>query len=211
MTLSWPNQEPRRTISLNSFYIDTFKVTNAEYAAFLSHGNASHYWVSQDIQDNGDGTYSPVPGKEEEPVANVAWESANAFSSWVEKRLPTETEWEAASRGSISGPNYHFPWGNSLPSAVVPTPLNFANLVGEAIGVENYSNGVTIWENDNGDNDNPTGPASSPYTPVEPPYRVIRGGNFQSDENTVRNYYRSYADPWSRTDTIGFRCVVNYL
>jgi len=236
---SWPDQEPSRSVTMDPYYIDAFEVTNAEYAAFLSDGNGSHHWISQDILDNADGTYSPVGGCEERPVANVAWESAKAYGAWAGKRLPTEAEWEYAARGPAAGPNYQFPWGDGLPGSISPTPVNFAMLVGETVDVESYANGVTAWDagkaihqmagnvkewvsdyydpdyyewaNANGDNDNPTGPASSSYPPDEPAYRVIRGGGFGSLDDPLRVSCREYADPWLRTDEIGFRCVIETL
>ena len=238
-TTLWPDQEPSRSVDINQFYIDTFEVTNAEYAAFLSDGNQAHYWISQDIVDNADGTYTPVFGAEERPVANVSWYSADAYCAWAGKRLPTEAEWEYAARGPFDGSNYQFPWGDGLPSSIGPTPVNFAMQVGESVDVESYPNGVTAWDagkeiyqlagnveewvhdyydpdyyqwaNTNDDNSNPTGPASSPYPPAEPAYRVTRGGGFASSDDPLRVSCRGYADPWLRTDGIGFRCVTSSL
>ncbi len=238
-TTPWPDQEPRRSVHIDQFYIDTFEVTNAEYAAFLSDGNQAHYWISQEIVDNADGTYTPVSGLEERPAANVAWYSADAYCTWAGKRLPTEAEWEYAARGPSGGTNYRFPWGDGLPSSMTPIPANFAMLEGESVDVENYLTGVTAWDAgkaiyqlagnveewvhdyydpdyyqwaaDNGDNSNPTGPMTSPYPPADPAYRVTRGGDFASSDDPLRVSCRDYADPWLRTDGIGFRCVTSNL
>ncbi|MFC1862401.1 SUMF1/EgtB/PvdO family nonheme iron enzyme [Thermodesulfobacteriota bacterium] len=57
------------------------------------------------------GPGSTLHNKRSHPVVQVSREDAMAFAAWTGKRLPTENEWEAASRTTNGD---EFPWGNEL-------------------------------------------------------------------------------------------------
>lgn len=59
---------------------------------------------------NGPG--SSIKGKEDEPVVQIAYEDALAYCDWAGRRLPTEVEWEWASRGGKKSAIYF--WGDSM-------------------------------------------------------------------------------------------------
>lgn len=98
------DEHPRHHVSLDAFYMDKFEVTVARYAEFVRSTNRAkpEYWDQVDSSKHG-----------KLPVVGVDWHDAEAYCRWAGKRLPTETEWEKAARGT-DGRMY--PWGNEPPT-----------------------------------------------------------------------------------------------
>ncbi len=88
------------------------------------------------------GEYKPIKGFEDHPVICVSWIGAMAFSLWVGGRLPTETEWERACRGNVSGELY--PWGNEEAN---PHMANYEENIGYTTPVGTYPpNSVGLFD-----------------------------------------------------------------
>ncbi len=202
-----PNEGPAQTIDLPAYQIDHFEVTNDDFTMFV---NATGYQTEAEKKGAKKTWRSDAAGKGNHPVVRITWNDAQAFCEWLDKRLPTEQEWEKAARGDKGN---LFPWGNTFDA-------NKANLKASGIrgtvavgsfpagaspyGVEDMAGNVWEWTAD---------PYQAyPNSTYQDKFysdqlRVTRGGGWFDDEPQARSTNRSAAAPDSANDDLGFRCV----
>jgi ergothioneine biosynthesis protein EgtB len=133
---AFDSERPRHRVFLQPHAIANRKVTNKEWAEFISDGGYSTpaLWLSEGwdwAQREGitaplyrydDGSEFTLGGRREidqaAPVAHVSYFEADAYARWASARLPTEAEWEDFA--AAADPNL----GNQLDEAgaVAPRP-----------------------------------------------------------------------------------------
>ncbi len=106
-----PDEWPAHTVNLPAFYLDENEVTNQEWTSCVE-AKICPLPDPANADRNGIGPDKRFRGPKQ-PVSSVSWDSAQAYCLWKGKRLPTEAEFEKASRGP-DGRTY--PWGNFPPA-----------------------------------------------------------------------------------------------
>jgi len=99
------DEQPQCRVNLPGYWIGRTEVTNAQYLRFVraTGHRAPYHWKVGEVPS----------GLESFPVVYVSWEDARAYAEWAGGRLPSELEWEKATRGADGRV---FPWGNEWDS-----------------------------------------------------------------------------------------------
>jgi formylglycine-generating enzyme required for sulfatase activity len=237
------NEKPAHHVKLGAFCMDLYEVTQAEYKACSDKGRCKRAgteveWPNITPADRK--LYSPLctitdPEKADHPINCVNWEMADLYCKAQDKRLPTEAEWEFATRGP-DGRVY--PWGDEPPTE---KHLNACGPECVAWGKERKLSFEALYPNSDG---YPTtapvgqfeagrsrfgpydvvgnvwewvsdwyGPYSAaeqtnPSGPEHGERKVIRGGGWNgSYRDWLRPSFRYAQDPKALSHGIGFRCV----
>jgi formylglycine-generating enzyme required for sulfatase activity len=209
----WENS-PRRyhehPMHLDSFYIDQYPVTNAEYKKFVDAGTYHPKDTLNYLHDWKDGMYPS--GWADKPVTWVSLEDARAYAAWAGKRLPHEWEWQYAAQGT-DGRLY--PWGNSPRQDAVPTP-NQTRTLSAPDAVNSHPTGASpfgvmdlvgnVWQ------------WTDEYTDDHTRGGILRGGSYYQPQGSIWYFPQAYrndqhgklllmAPSYDRSGTLGFRCV----
>jgi len=200
------DEKPAHTVPLEAFEIDLFEVTNADFAKFVE--ETGYQTGAEQAGEAGWRAYAE--GKDNHPVVKVTWNDANAYCEWAGKRLPTEAEWEKATRGT-DGRTY--PWGNEWDPAKANTKESgfrgtvavgsFAEGV-SPYGVFDMAGNVWEWTAD-WYQAYPGSTYQSEYFGEK--FKVTRGGGWFQEEKLVTTFNRSATDPSAANDDLGFRCA----
>ncbi|MGC1377040.1 MAG: SUMF1/EgtB/PvdO family nonheme iron enzyme [Anaerolineales bacterium] len=223
-------EKPAHSVTLSSFYMDQYEVSNALYKACVDANGctAPAYGGSFTYRD-----YYGNPDFDRFPVISVSWNQAKTYCIWRgsstrlhqpehSTKLPTEAEWEYAARGT-DGRTY--PWGEVLdPSRAnyqsdgdtwYTTAIDSYPAGKSPFGLYNMAGNVWEWVNDWYDSDYyQRSPLSDPQGPSTGQYRVVRGGGWGSfglivgrDAYDLRSATRSFLIPDSWENVVGFRCA----
>lgn len=252
-TMGSPTNEPERsidetqhTVTLSAFKMSKYEITNAQYCLFLntnyigkngiwstglfpSQTLISVYNTFGCVWNNNQNKWLPATGYDNFPVVHVTWYGATEFARWAGGRLPTESEWEFACRGTTTTPFYtgsclhnsqsNYNWdcpynicgNNGTPPLQKTQPVGCYTVNG--YGLYDMSGNVFEWCSDwygtypMGATTNPTGPTSGSQ-------RVNRGGSWFSCAESCRSAFRGHLDPNNNEPIVyhillGFRICID--
>ena len=216
------DEQPIHTVYLDAFWIDQTEVTNAMYARCVAEGECTAPLFNK---SNFHKSYYGESEYDNYPVIYVKWDDAKAYCSWVNRRLPTEAEWEkAASRwNENTQQNDPYPWGKPINCTLANYQKSSKEAcISDTAEVNAYPNGASpygalnmagnVWEwvsdyygseyyNQEISWRNPTGPTSGIS-------RVFRGGSFKSGAYEIRIASRGFDKPANALNNLGFRCAL---
>jgi formylglycine-generating enzyme required for sulfatase activity len=207
-TESVPKEKPQHDVTVGSFVIGRFPVTNEAYGRFLRDNEKAQepkFWSERRF--NG----------ARQPVVGVSWDDARDFAEWAGGRLPSEAEWEYAAR---AGTTTRYWWGDEFETKRVNCKVSGSEWRGKQSspvdafppnpwGLHDTSGNVLEWvedcwhENFEGAPDDATPWLNSGGGDCG--WRMLRGGSWYYIPNYVRSArrFRNTAD--LRSDDIGFR------
>lgn len=207
------NEQPVRTVMLDTYWIDRTEVTVAGYQACVETGCCTPPTA-------GERCNYGVAGRSGHPITCVSWDQARQYCECQGKSLPTEAQWEKAARGP-GGLDY--PWGQVPPpdcdhavmddegfgcGANSTAPVGSRSPLGDSpYGLQDMAGNAWEWVADyEGAYDpsaveNPTGPATGSR-------RVLRGASWtHTDPGRFRTTYRNFTNPVLAFDDFGMRCA----
>ncbi len=200
------NEKPPHRVTISrAFALGKYEVTFDEYDRFCKATGRTK------PKDEG-------WGRGKRPVINVSWEDASAYAKWLSQqtgkqyRLPTEAEWEYATR---AGTTTDYWWGNAIGS-------NRANCNGcgsrwdskstapvgsfspNPFGLYDTAGNVWEWVLD-WIKEYPGGAVTDPVVRQGGSDRVERGGSWHDRPRDLRSAIRGYDSPGLSDNDLGFR------
>ncbi len=206
------DEKPAREVTIDSYFIDLYEVTNTQYQQFIEKTNRHRQEVMVFFDDVS------VLFQPNLPAVGVSWFDADAYCAWDGKRLPTEAEWEHAARGEAG---LSWPWGESYADGYAnargeedgfayTAPVGTFEAGRSPFGLYDMSGNVLEWVFDwYSEFYYKEGQVTLPKGPDSGMTKAVRGGSWDNSGTDLRTTKRYAVAPNRKEATIGFRCAMN--
>ena len=199
-----PSEKPVHGVTVKPFAIGRFPVTVAEWRECFAARVC---------------TLNPA-GPDDAPVRNLSWTDARDYANWLSKatgksyRLPTEAEWEYATRGATDS---RFWWGDKVTAAMAnckdcggafdqSAPQKVGNFAANPYGLYDTAGIVKEWVSDCWHRNYQGAPRDgSSWEEPKCTQRVLRGGSWRGASDEIRPSSRAVYDAGVRYPTHGLR------
>ena len=201
------DEVPRHTVTIKSFMVSVYEITYAEYDKFAK------------------ATKRKKPGssgwdRKTQPVNNVSWDDALAYTRWLTKqtgkkyRLLSESEWEYAAR---AGTTASFWWGRNAGSSNAhcfnckseyntSKPAKVGTYKPNPFGLYDTAGNLFEWVHDCYHRDYKNAPTDgSVWEGGDCKVRIVRGGAYQSPASSMRVENREKFPSSRGQYNVGFR------
>jgi formylglycine-generating enzyme len=206
------DERPLHRVNVGSFYIGKYEVTLGQWRKIMGVKPAAYDGTDYDNKDCDNC-----------PVVKISYYDAQEFIRRLNAkypgknyRLPTETEWEFASRGGKYSKKYKYAGSDKLSDVGwYGKPNGSTHPIGQKqpneLSIYDMSGNVLEWCSDwysesyytkTIDEINPKGPETGTM-------KVLRGGSYYDDADVCRNVQRSKFQPSTRQWNIGFRLATD--
>ena len=187
-----PAERPEHKVWLDDYYLDRFEVSNQNYEAF----DPSFQRSSASSCDRC-------------PVTRISWHEAQAYCQSLNRRLPTEAEWEKARRGPVENSGA----SGSKETARTSLPVNAGasgvdTLPANGYGIHHLAGNVWEWLNDWHDESYyRKSPVKNPLGPLKGFRKSVRGGSWYNSIWYTQPGMRFQLAPHVKLNSLGFRCA----
>jgi formylglycine-generating enzyme required for sulfatase activity len=218
----WDNEFDAHGVTVPSFAIGKYKVTNGQYLEFVRAGaDPPHFWTRRGDRWFWRAMFGEIPLPLAWPVY-VTYREALAYAAWAGKSLPTEAQFHRAAYGTPDGEERTYPWGDEPPDdrrgnfdfrLWDPIPVCVTPLGDSAFGVSQLVGNGWEWTS----TDFHPFPGFRPF-PFYPGYsapffdgahQVLKGASARTAARLLRRSFRNWFRPSYPYVYAGFRCVEN--
>jgi formylglycine-generating enzyme required for sulfatase activity len=215
-------ESPQHQVKVPPFYLAKYQVTQAQWKAV-----AALPKMERDLK--------PDPSNfkgDNRPVEQVSWYDAVEFCNRLSKatgkeyRLPSEAEWEYATRGGTKTPfhfgetitsdlanyNGNYTYGNEAKGKYREETTEVGSFPPNAFGLYDMHGNVWEWCADTSHENYQGAPSDGSVwlggSNNDNRYHVLRGGSWHNNPVSCRSARRSWGVPDLIFDYFGFRCLL---